>query len=82
MLLLLLFQKFFQPAINNIKTNLGKESVGEEHVKDVCRQMLEDAKSMYKVCPVSRDSSPYEYSDSESGNIIDRKFVSNETRLT
>ncbi|KAG5895861.1 hypothetical protein JTB14_012246 [Gonioctena quinquepunctata] len=59
-------EKFFQPAINNIKTNLGKDSVGEEHIKEVCKQMLEDAKLMYKVSPNSRDSSPYEYSHSEA----------------
>ncbi|XP_074026486.1 deoxynucleotidyltransferase terminal-interacting protein 1 isoform X2 [Leptinotarsa decemlineata] len=58
--------KFFQPAINNIKNNLGKDSVGEEHIKEVCKQMLEDAKLMYKISPSSRDSSPYECSHSEA----------------
>lgn len=50
--------------------------MSEDHVKDVCRQILEEAKSMYRVCPMSRESSPYDCSDSESGSIIDRKFVS------
>ncbi|KAJ8932753.1 hypothetical protein NQ314_014453 [Rhamnusium bicolor] len=59
-------EKFFQPAINNIKNNLGKDSVGEDHIKEVCKQMLEEAKLMYNVTPSSRDSSPYEYSHSEA----------------
>ncbi|XP_056639806.1 deoxynucleotidyltransferase terminal-interacting protein 1 [Diorhabda sublineata] len=59
-------EKFFQPAINNIRNNLGKDSVGEEHIKDVCKQMLEEAKVMYTASPNSRDSSPYEYSHSEA----------------
>lgn len=59
-------EKFFQPAINNIRNNLGKDSVGEDHIKDVCKQMLEEAKVMYAVSPNSRDSSPYEYSHSEA----------------
>ncbi|RZC42389.1 deoxynucleotidyltransferase terminal-interacting protein 1 [Asbolus verrucosus] len=65
-------EKFFQPAINNIKTNLGKDSVSEDHVKEVCKQMLEDAKSMYKMSPASRDSSPYDYSDSEASTTDGR----------
>lgn len=69
-------QKFFQPAINNIRINLGKDSVNEEHIKDVCMQMLEEAKSMYRFSSVSPDSSPYECSDSESGLVTDAKKVS------
>lgn len=62
--------------MNNIRNNLGKDSVNEDHIKDVCRQMLEDAKSMYKVCPASRDSSPYDCSDSEGGDTRIGKAVS------
>ncbi|CAH0556168.1 unnamed protein product [Brassicogethes aeneus] len=58
-------ETFFQPAIHNIRNNLGKDSVGEEHIKQVCKNMLEEAKIMYKSS--SRDSSPYDYSDSDSG---------------
>lgn len=52
--------------MSNIKNNLGKESVGEDHIREVCKQMLEEAKLMYSVTPSSRDSSPYEYSHSEA----------------
>ncbi|EFA10654.1 deoxynucleotidyltransferase terminal-interacting protein 1 [Tribolium castaneum] len=65
-------EKFFQPAINNIKINLGKDSVTEDHLKEVCKQMLEDAKLMYKISPGSRDSSPYDYSDSEASTTDGR----------
>lgn len=68
--------KFFQPAINNIKNNLGRDSVGEDHIKEVCRQMLEEAKVMYKVSANSRDSSPYDFSDSEA-SLTDGKFGRN-----
>ncbi|KAK5644449.1 hypothetical protein RI129_005749 [Pyrocoelia pectoralis] len=67
-------EKFFQPAVSNIRMNLGKNSVNEELIKNVCQQMLEEAKLMYKVSPSSRDSSPYDYSDSEGGSLIDSRI--------
>lgn len=42
-----MFKKFFQPAVKNIRENLGPGSVSEELVRDVCRAMLEEAKQMY-----------------------------------
>ncbi|KAL3268181.1 hypothetical protein HHI36_007307 [Cryptolaemus montrouzieri] len=68
-------EKFFQPAIMNIKNNLGKDCVNEEHIKEVCRKMLEEAKCMYK-CNSSRDSSPFECSDSEA-SILDGRIGRN-----
>lgn len=50
---------------------MGKDSVTEDHINDVCRQMLEEAKSMYVMSPSSRDGSPYDGSDSEGGNFLD-----------
>jgi deoxynucleotidyltransferase terminal-interacting protein 1 len=41
-------------------------------VKEVCKQMLEEAKLMYKMSPGSRDSSPYDYSDSEASTTDGR----------
>lgn len=41
--------KFFQPGINNIIANNGKNSVSEHHVHTVCRQILEEAKKMYHI---------------------------------
>ncbi|KAK9688487.1 DNTTIP1 dimerization domain [Popillia japonica] len=65
-------EKFFQPAVSNIRGNQGKDSVNDEHIKFVCRKMLDDAKVMYKSSVLSRDSSPYDYSDSEVGYIEGR----------
>ncbi|KAF5283501.1 hypothetical protein FQR65_LT02654 [Abscondita terminalis] len=67
-------EKFFQPAVNNIRMNLGKNSVNEELIKNVCQQMLEEAKLMYKVSSSSRDSSPYDCSDSEGSSFVDNRM--------
>ncbi|XP_071453256.1 uncharacterized protein [Hetaerina americana] len=40
-------EKFFQPAVENIKDNLGPESVTQDMLRKVCRQVLEEAKMMY-----------------------------------
>ncbi|XP_046396928.1 uncharacterized protein LOC124163859 isoform X2 [Ischnura elegans] len=40
-------EKFFQPAVENIKDNLGAESVTQDMLRKVCRQVLEEAKLMY-----------------------------------
>lgn len=58
--------------MSNIRGNQGKDSVNDEHIKFVCRKMLDDAKVMYKSSVLSRDSSPYDYSDSEVGYIEGR----------
>lgn len=55
--------------------NQGKNSVSEDHIKNVCRQMLEEAKTMYKAMS-SRDSSPNDFSDTEI-NISDNKMNQN-----
>ncbi|PNF42913.1 hypothetical protein B7P43_G12324 [Cryptotermes secundus] len=74
-------EKFFQPAVDNIKSNLGASSVSEEHVRDVCRQILEDAKQMYCSNSQSRGSSPFnEHSDSETGSIGEYRFGRPNTR--
>ncbi|KAF4528394.1 hypothetical protein B566_EDAN015163 [Ephemera danica] len=62
--------KFFQPAVDNLRSNLGAQAVSEEHVKAVCRNILEEAKHLYAAVPQSRSSSPPpEFSDSETGSI-------------
>ncbi|KAL1140995.1 hypothetical protein AAG570_000921 [Ranatra chinensis] len=40
-------EKFFEPAVSNIRKNLGSNSVSEDLVREVCRTMLEEAKQMY-----------------------------------
>ncbi|XP_065342039.1 deoxynucleotidyltransferase terminal-interacting protein 1 isoform X1 [Cloeon dipterum] len=39
--------KFFEPALANLTANLGNQAVSDEHVKRVCRAILEEAKQMY-----------------------------------
>ena len=39
------FQEFFKPAIENIKLNNGEDSVGDEHVHAVSKQILEEVRS-------------------------------------
>lgn len=51
--------------------NLGKNSVNDDLIKSVCQKMLEEAKVMYRISASSRDSSPYDYSDSEVGSLAD-----------
>ncbi|XP_021921932.1 uncharacterized protein LOC110830877 isoform X2 [Zootermopsis nevadensis] len=74
-------EKFFQPAVDNIRNNLGPSSVSEEHLRDVCRQILEDAKQMYCSSSQSRGSSPFnELSDSETCSIGENRFGRPNTR--
>lgn len=49
--------------------------MSEEHVREVCRQILEDAKQMYCSNSQSRGSSPFnELSDSEIGSVWECRF--------
>jgi hypothetical protein len=57
--------------------------VSEEHVRDVCRQILEDAKQMYCSSSQSRGSSPFnELSDSETGSIGEYRFGQPNARVS
>jgi DNTTIP1 dimerisation domain len=35
-------QEYFHPAVENIRLNNGDNSVSEEHMQTVCRQILEE----------------------------------------
>ncbi|KAK7487797.1 hypothetical protein BaRGS_00020938, partial [Batillaria attramentaria] len=64
-------EKFFQPAASNIRLNNGANSVSEEHINAVCRQIFEEAKRMYTT-EIRRSVTPVgEIPDnvSESGSI-------------
>ncbi|KAL1450875.1 hypothetical protein WDU94_003189 [Cyamophila willieti] len=58
-------EKYFAPAVANIRHNLGQTSVTEEHIREVCRSILDEAKHFYSASRLmrSRGSSPQ---DSES----------------
>ncbi|XP_022692918.1 deoxynucleotidyltransferase terminal-interacting protein 1-like isoform X2 [Varroa jacobsoni] len=61
--------EYFKPGIENVRMNNGDNSVAEQHLQAVCRQMLEQAKKMFSMQPVGvrgeRGTSPC--SDLESG---------------
>lgn len=44
-------EKFFVPAVNNIRLNLGEESVSEDQVRAVCRAMLDATRVLYAAPP-------------------------------
>ncbi|CAG9783612.1 unnamed protein product [Diatraea saccharalis] len=67
-------EKFFVPAVNNIRLNLGDESVSEDQVRAVCRAMLDATRLLYTT-PPKPTPSPQDTSDSESNNSIDSKFT-------
>nr|XP_021183550.2 uncharacterized protein LOC110371555 [Helicoverpa armigera] len=67
-------EKFFVPAVNNIRLNLGDESVSEDQVRAVCRAMLDATRLLYTTPPKPAQS-PYETSDSDSSNGLDSKLV-------
>ena len=50
--------RFFRPAIENIRNNNGVNSVSEQHIQSVCRQILDDAKKMYFAAVLTRSNSP------------------------
>ncbi|XP_076346136.1 deoxynucleotidyltransferase terminal-interacting protein 1 [Tachypleus tridentatus] len=67
-------EKFFRPGIENIKINNGENSVSEQHVQHVCRQILEEAKKMYHWIHSRGNSPAAEFSDSENHNPRDAKM--------
>ncbi|XP_048521740.1 deoxynucleotidyltransferase terminal-interacting protein 1-like, partial [Dendroctonus ponderosae] len=69
------FQKFFQPAVVNIKVNLGSDSVTEENIRDICKKILEEAKSMYIIPLREKEQSGFEYCSNEQGfECTDARF--------
>jgi deoxynucleotidyltransferase terminal-interacting protein 1 len=50
--------RFFRPAVDNIRNNNGVNSVSEQHIQAVCRQILEEAKKMYFAGVFTRSNSP------------------------
>uniref|UniRef100_A0A8D9DUT2 Deoxynucleotidyltransferase terminal-interacting protein 1 n=1 Tax=Cacopsylla melanoneura TaxID=428564 RepID=A0A8D9DUT2_9HEMI len=61
-------EKYFAPAVYNIRHNLGQTSVTEEHIREVCRSILEEAKLFYSASRLvrSRGSSPQDSEATET----------------
>lgn len=64
---------YFVPAISNIRNNLGQGSVNEEHVRELCRTMLDEAKHLYLNSPLSRSDSPFNAA-SNINSLIESRF--------
>ncbi|XP_061712081.1 mucin-5AC isoform X2 [Cydia pomonella] len=64
-------EKFFVPAVNNIRLNLGDESVSEDQVRAICRAMLDATRLLYTT-PAKPAPSPSENSD--DSNSADSKI--------
>jgi deoxynucleotidyltransferase terminal-interacting protein 1 len=65
-------EEFFRPAIENIRLNNGENSVSDEHMQTVCRQILEEAKKMYS--SDIRSATPFDVSVdsmSDAGSVVE-----------
>ncbi|KFM70244.1 Deoxynucleotidyltransferase terminal-interacting protein 1, partial [Stegodyphus mimosarum] len=65
-------EKFFKPGIENIKINNGENSVSDQHIHSVCRQILEEAKKMY-LSTTNRGGSPADFVETENGSSSEQK---------
>ncbi|GFY63567.1 deoxynucleotidyltransferase terminal-interacting protein 1 [Trichonephila inaurata madagascariensis] len=65
-------ETFFKPGIENIKVNNGENSVSDQHIHSVCRQILEEAKKMYQTTS-NRGTSPADFGEFESSSSCDQK---------
>ncbi|XP_050344997.1 uncharacterized protein LOC126769970 [Nymphalis io] len=69
-------EKFFVPAVNNIRLNLGDESVSEDQVRAVCRAMLDATRLLYST--PSRTTQPgYETTDDNTDNKLTKQALQN-----
>ncbi|XP_047988631.1 uncharacterized protein LOC125228199 isoform X2 [Leguminivora glycinivorella] len=59
-------EKFFVPAVNNIRLNLGDESVSEDQVRAICRAMLDATRLLYTTPSKPTPSSSENSDDSNS----------------
>nr|XP_018907071.1 PREDICTED: uncharacterized protein LOC109037039 isoform X3 [Bemisia tabaci] len=66
-------QKYFAPAVTNIRLNMGDASVKEEQIREVCRTILENAKLMYANSPVSKSKC----SPTDVSQLIDCRLSKN-----
>ncbi|XP_050428548.1 deoxynucleotidyltransferase terminal-interacting protein 1 isoform X2 [Adelges cooleyi] len=65
---------YFGMAIDNVKNNLGSNSMTEDHVREVCRTMLDEAKLMYSNPPLSGSNSPFNTAQT-TDMLIESRFA-------
>ena len=61
-------------GINNIKTNCGDDSVTDDHIQGVCRQILEEAKKMY-ACETRSITPDISDNVSDAGSLVENRTV-------
>ncbi|XP_005110186.1 uncharacterized protein LOC101855298 [Aplysia californica] len=76
--------KYFQPALENIRLNNNEGSLGDEHINYVCRQILEEAKSEYMSMSGRRSATPSDIPDnvSDSGSTSGRRTFLKRGRIS
>lgn len=74
------FQTYFGLAIDNVKNNLGSNCVTEDHVREVCRTMLDEAKLMYSNPPLSGSNSPFNTAQT-TDMLIESRFAKQHSKV-
>ncbi|KAH9512908.1 hypothetical protein Btru_036983 [Bulinus truncatus] len=76
--------KYFQPALENIKQNNNEPFLGDEHINFVCRQILEEAKAEYISETGRRSVTPSDIPDnvSETGSLGGRRMFLKRSRIS
>lgn len=75
-----IFQTYFGLAIDNVKNNLGSNCVTEDHVREVCRTMLDEAKLMYSNPPLSGSNSPFNTAQT-TDTLIESRFAKQHSKV-
>lgn len=73
-------QTYFSLAIDNVKNNLGSNCVTEDHVREVCRTMLDEAKLMYSNPPLSGSNSPFNTAQT-TDTLIESRFAKQHSKV-
>lgn len=76
----IIFQTYFGLAIDNVKNNLGSNCVTEDHVREVCRTMLDEAKLMYSNPPLSGSNSPFNTAQT-TDTLIESRFAKQHSKV-
>ncbi|XP_045445974.1 uncharacterized protein LOC123654058 [Melitaea cinxia] len=68
-------EKFFVPAVNNIRLNLGDESVSEDQVRAVCRAMLDATRLLYSTPSRTTQPGSEASEDSNTDNKLTKQTL-------
>ncbi|XP_074641287.1 uncharacterized protein LOC141899034 [Tubulanus polymorphus] len=64
-------EKYFKSGMDNIRMNNGENSVTDEHLQAVCRQIMEEAKKMYSDTRSSTPAGDISDNISEAGSHVE-----------